>query len=71
MKEINEKLDSGINVVCDRYWYSGVAYSYAKGLDFQWCVAADRGLKEPDLTLFLKADPAKLAERDGYGNERF
>ncbi len=34
MKEINEKLDAGINVVCDRYWYSGVAYSYAKGLDF-------------------------------------
>lgn len=30
-KEIKEKLDGGINVIADRYSYSGVAYSVAKG----------------------------------------
>ena len=31
-------LQSGTNVVCDRYAYSGVAYSAAKGLSFDWCL---------------------------------
>lgn len=34
MKNIKETLESGINIICDRYWYSGVAYSTAKGMDF-------------------------------------
>lgn len=45
MKEIDEILSSGKNIICDRYWYSGVAYSYAKGLNFEWCMAADQGLR--------------------------
>jgi len=34
MKDIDTMLKNGTNVICDRYWYSGVAYSYAKGLNF-------------------------------------
>lgn len=34
MKTIKETLEAGTNIVCDRYWYSGVAYSTAKGMDF-------------------------------------
>jgi dTMP kinase len=33
MADIEKKLSSGINICCDRYYYSGVAYSTAKGLD--------------------------------------
>ena len=33
MKEMQKLLEDGANIVCDRYWYSGVAYSVAKGLD--------------------------------------
>lgn len=62
-KEIDETLKAGRNIICDRYWYSGVAYSYAKGLDFEWCVAPDRGLIEPDLVIVLKGDPQKLSKR--------
>jgi len=40
-------------MVCDRYAYSGVAYSVAKGLDFDWCLGVDRGLVQPDLVLYL------------------
>lgn len=43
-KDIEETLSKGTNIICDRYWYSGVAYSVAKGMDFEWCLAADRGL---------------------------
>ena len=67
MKFISEKLESGCNIVCDRYWYSGVAYSHAKGLDLDWCIAPDQGLIAPDLVLFFRGDPEKLAQRGGYG----
>lgn len=28
---------SGTTLIVDRYSYSGIAFSSAKGLDFQWC----------------------------------
>ena len=54
-KDLEETLSRGTNIVCDRYWYSGVAYSVAKGMDIEWCKAADHGLHKPDLVLYLKA----------------
>ena len=29
-------LEAGTHVVCDRYAYSGMAYSVAKGMDLAW-----------------------------------
>ena len=49
-------LNQGINIICDRYSYSGVAYSSAKGLDFKWCLNADRGLIKPDLVIYIDVD---------------
>ena len=54
-RQLVDVLQSGQDVVCDRYAYSGVAYSVAKGLDFQWCLGADRGLVLPDLVLYFDA----------------
>jgi dTMP kinase len=31
------KLRAGTTLVVDRYSYSGVAFSAAKGLDLDWC----------------------------------
>lgn len=31
------KLKAGVNLIVDRYSYSGVAFSAAKGLDIEWC----------------------------------
>jgi dTMP kinase len=56
MSFINEQLTKGVSIVCDRYWYSGVAYSIAKGLDYDWCIQADHGLIIPDLVLYLSAN---------------
>lgn len=34
---MESKLKSGTTLIVDRYSYSGVAFSSAKGLDFEWC----------------------------------
>jgi dTMP kinase len=54
--QIVSDMKSGKHVVCDRYAYSGVVYSAAKGLDFEWCKNVDRGLVKPDMVFFLSAD---------------
>lgn len=34
---MEDKLKAGTTLIIDRYSYSGVAFSSAKGLDFDWC----------------------------------
>ena len=51
--QILDMLNSGTNVICDRYAFSGVAYSLAEGLNFEWCKGADSQLIQPDLTIFF------------------
>ncbi|XP_021296490.1 thymidylate kinase isoform X1 [Herrania umbratica] len=65
------KLKAGTTLIVDRYSYSGVAFSSAKGLDFQWCKAPEIGLIAPDLVIYLDIVPEKAAERGGYGGERY
>ncbi|XP_027187895.1 thymidylate kinase isoform X2 [Cicer arietinum] len=65
------KLKSGITLIVDRYSYSGVAFSSAKGLDIEWCKAPEIGLLAPDLVAYLDISPDKAAERGGYGGERY
>lgn len=58
--------------MCDRYAYSGVAFSAAKaGIDFSWCKECDRGLPKPDAVLYLDLAPDKAAARGQYGEERY
>ncbi|CAI2380987.1 unnamed protein product [Moneuplotes crassus] len=72
MKEyILETINSGTHIVCDRYAYSGVAYTHAKGLDFDWCVAPDKGLPHPDLVLFVNTTAEEISKRAGFGDERY
>ncbi|KAL4339667.1 hypothetical protein GQ457_08G014780 [Hibiscus cannabinus] len=65
------KLKAGTTLIVDRYSYSGVAFSSAKGLDFEWCKAPEIGLLAPDLVVYLDIPPEKAAERGGYGGERY
>lgn len=63
---------AGITIVCDRYAFSGVAFSAVKAsLSFEWCTFPDIGLPEPDLVLFLDVSPAVARLRGGYGEERY
>ena len=41
----------------DRYVCSGRAYSLAKGLELNWCLASDKNLYKPDVTFYLDLSP--------------
>ena len=66
-----DDINSGIDIICDRYLYSGVAYSAAKGLDIEWCRGPDKNLPYPDLVLFLSVSPEVAASRGEFGLERY
>jgi len=68
---IERTLASGTAVVCDRYAFSGIAFSAAKGLPYDWCAAPDAGLPAPDITLFFDITPEVARARGGYGEERY
>ncbi|KAK9494105.1 thymidylate kinase-domain-containing protein [Lipomyces doorenjongii] len=76
-ESILSSLAAGQTVILDRYVPSGVAYSLAKGIpdmSLEWCIAPDRGLPQPDVTIFLDVDPdnAKLqTARADFGRERY
>ncbi|KAF9606777.1 hypothetical protein IFM89_028153 [Coptis chinensis] len=68
---MESKLKSGTTLIVDRYSYSGVAFSSAKGLNIDWCKAPEIGLLAPDLVLYLDIPPEKAADRGGYGVEKY
>jgi len=80
---IKSLLDSGTTIVCDRYAFSGIAFSASKALlqkasstssplTYEWCRAPDVSLPAPDLTIFLDISPEQAAkQREGYGEERY
>lgn len=70
-KEMETELMAGTTIVVDRYSYSGVAYTAAKGLDFEWCKSPEKGLLKPDLVVYLTLTAEAMAKRSGYGDERY
>lgn len=70
-KAIEAQLKAGTTLIVDRYAYSGVAFSSAKGLDLEWCKNPDRGLLQPDLVLFLDLPIEEAQKRGGFGDERY
>ncbi|XP_063901774.1 thymidylate kinase-like isoform X2 [Zophobas morio] len=68
---IQAKLLSGVTLIVDRYAFSGVAYTSAKGYDFEWCKSPDVGLPKPDLVLFLEMSAESASRRNEYGEERY
>jgi len=81
---IKALLDAGTTIICDRYAFSGIAFSASKALlqssspssssplTYEWCRAPDVSLPAPDLTIFLDISPELAAkQREGYGGERY
>jgi dTMP kinase len=69
-------LARGTNVICDRYAYSGVAFTSAKTMDdrcsysggdltLDWCIGPDIGLPAPDAVIFLDLDQDEAEKRGG------
>jgi len=66
-KKINELLEEGKVIVCDRFSASGVAYSMAKGVDMAWCISCEQGLPRPDLVVLLNVEPELASTRANFG----
>uniref|UniRef100_A0A0B6YQ72 Thymidylate kinase n=1 Tax=Arion vulgaris TaxID=1028688 RepID=A0A0B6YQ72_9EUPU len=71
MQKMVNLLKSGTTLIVDRYAYSGVAYSAAKGLSIDWCRQSDVGLVKPDKVIYISVSSEKAAERSQYGIERY
>ena len=75
-KQLHETLARGTTVVCDRYVYSGVAFTSAKpgfegSQSLAWCRAPDAGLPQPDAIVYLTLSPDAAEKRGGFGEERY
>ncbi|KJE93668.1 deoxythymidylate kinase [Capsaspora owczarzaki ATCC 30864] len=66
-----EALKNGTTLVVDRYAFSGVAFSSAKGLDLEWCKKPDAGLPAPDAVIYLDIPIEAAMKRGDFGNERY
>ena len=60
---LEQWLQAGDTVVCDRYCASTVAYGEAQGLDSNWLVEIQRYLPKPDVTVLLDIAPDTAARR--------
>jgi dTMP kinase len=69
--EMETKLMNGTSIVVDRYVYSGIACSSAKGLDIEWCKSSDEGLFRPDTVLYMDVPIEQTEKRGGFGAERY
>lgn len=68
---IKAYLDNGIHVICDRYFYSGIAYSVGRfNLDLDWCCKTEEGLIVPDLVFYFTASIDTMISR-GFGTDTF
>jgi dTMP kinase len=68
---IEQWLQDGLVVVCDRYLASSVAYGDALGLDAAWLTDTQRFLPQPDLTILLDIRPETALARKHAGRDRY
>ncbi|VDN94288.1 unnamed protein product [Brugia pahangi] len=69
-----KKLLKGTHLVVDRYAYSGIAYTLAKGADnitMEWAKLADMGELRPDCVIYFNLSFEEAQKRSGFGDERF
>jgi dTMP kinase len=69
--EIQQWIDGGLIVICDRYRASSVAYGEAFGLDPAWLADMQKYLPAPGITFLLDISPEisarrKTSDRDKY-----
>ena len=60
---MEEKLYNGYNIICDRYIFSGIAYSLANGLDYTYCLNTEQYLIKPDLIFYFDISISETNKR--------
>ena len=57
VKEIKSKLKQNNIIICDRYYFSTIAYGAALGIDKKWLERTNSIFLKPDLIFLLDIDP--------------
>jgi len=68
--EIEPALKKGKIVICDRYFFSTLAYGFASGIDFKWLYQVNKNFRTPDLTIFVDIHPDVSMRRIRTGREK-
>jgi dTMP kinase len=61
--EIGLALAEGKLVICDRYFYSSLAYQGSAGLSLDWIKTINARALEPDFAIFIDVSPVRVLER--------
>jgi len=69
--KIKDALADGKWILFDRYSYSSVAYSVARGLNLEVAECLTARMPVPDLVVFLSVNERTAGIRDGFGKEIF
>jgi dTMP kinase len=68
---LEQMLEAGTFIVCDRYVASSVAYGEALGLDPAWLVDVQRLLPQPSVTVMLDIAPETAVTRKAVDRDRY
>jgi dTMP kinase len=69
--EIQQWIEGGLIVICDRYRASSVAYGEAFGLDPAWLTDMQKYLPAPDITCLLDISPEASARRKTSDRDKY
>ena len=69
--EMQQALEDGVVLVCDRYLASSIAYGEAQGLDAAWLRDIQRHLPRPILTILLDIAPETAVQRKAADRDRY
>jgi len=62
-KVIQPMLEEGKTVICDRYYYSTVAYQSTQGVNKDWISELNSFVPEPDLVIVITISPEEAQTR--------
>ncbi len=64
---IEPAITNGYIVICDRYYYSSVAYQSAMGAPMDWVLTVNKFVLKPNLAIYLDIEPeVGIARKRGY-----
>ena len=69
--KLDSRIESGADIVCDRYRASSVAYGEAHGLSREWLDEIQKPLPIADITVLLDIAPETAVARKQTGRDRY
>ncbi len=62
-REVAPLLKKGVNVICDRYFFSSIAFGSLEIDDWEWLKSINKRFISPDIVFYLKVSPKTCIKR--------